>query len=229
MKKRNIAVIVLVAALLAAGFALPEAVLALRDRRLEERQERVAVDTTPVGALAAALTREDKLGLAGAQGTTEFVPLSTGAHMTQRAAQRAAEKEMETIAKALRIPGEWTCQEAYPMLAVGTDGRSFVVWRSYITADGVTGELTLDDDTESVLSYALYGEEESKLDPTPEEAVTETELFDLALTALEPLGLLPYAAEPDGTGGLVLVEGSDLTVRITVTAGNWPMLRVNCG
>ena len=229
MKKRNIAVIFLVVLLLAAGFALPEVVLALRDRSLEERKDRVAVDTTPVGALAAALTWEDKLGLVGAQGTTEFVPLSTGAHMTQREAQRAAEKGMEEIAGTLHIPGDWMCQEAYPMLAVGTDGRSFVVWRSYLIADGVTGELTLDDDTESVLSYALYGEEESKLDPTPEEALDETALSDLAMTALDLLGVQPRAVEPDGGGVLVLVKGSNLTVRITVTAGNWPMLRVNCG
>ena len=228
MKKRNIAVIVLVAVLLAVGFALPDLALALRDASLEGRDRRVAVDTTPVGALAAALTAEDKVRLAGHPETVEFVPLSTGARMTEPEARRTIEAMMEKLSSALLYPRTWTCQEIDPLLAVGSDGRSFVVWRAYLTADAVTGELTLDDETERALSFAFYGEKENKMEPAEDQEPDGDAFFDLALRLLEPMGLVPYAAAPDLNGGEVLTREGDLSVRITVTTGNWPTLRVNC-
>lgn len=231
MKKRNIAVIALVVVLLAAGFALPELVLGLRDAALEERRERVAVDTTPVGALAASLTWEEKLRMAGEVGATDLIPLNTGVHLTERAASRAAEGTMGDIAGLLHIPREWSCGEITPLLAVGSDGRSFVLWTAYLTAgeltpDELIGDLMLDDETGEVLSFAIYGDGDGT-DPTRE--LDTVSLFDLAMTVLEPLGITPEGVDPDPHGGLVVAEGGNLTVRISVSDGNQPMLRVNAG
>lgn len=225
MKKRNIAVIALVVVLLAAGFALPELVLALRDAALEERDDHVPVDTTPVGALAASLSRADKLRLAGETGTTEYYPLSAGVHLTEAEARRAAEKLMENVSRTLFFFTDWSCREIYPQLAVGSDDRSYVLWTAFLASDDASGELFLDDETGELLSYAIYGAE---MEPVPEPEVDEVALFDLAMTVLEPFGLTPTEVYPGGDGGLVLTEGGNLTVRITVYGGFQPMLRVNC-
>lgn len=234
MKKRNIAVIALVVVLLAAGFALPELVLALRDAALEERDDQVPVDTTPMGALAASLTGEEKLRLVGEQGYTDFIPLNAGVNLTELEAKRAAEKLMGDITEIIFFYPEWSCQEIYPRLAVGSDGRSFVLWRAILACDMANGELILDDETGKALGFALYGDEENGMepgmaqDPVPDVEMDDATLFELAMTVLRPFDIDPYGVYPEVNGGLVLAENGKLTVRITVYNGNWPRIRVNC-
>lgn len=149
MKKRNLLIFALAGVLLAVSFVLPGAVLALRDSAIESGAETVTMDEAEL-SLVFSLTAEEKLRLAG-DNTVTVIPLDDGVVMDRQSAEHAAVR----TANELGPDADWVCGEPSPRLAVGSDGRSLVLWDAVLTSEAGTVRVRLDDETGDLLGFTI--------------------------------------------------------------------------
>lgn len=242
MKKRNLIFFLLAGAVLAVSFALPGAVLAMRDAAIESGSQVVTMDEAELSLLSP-LTPEEKLKLAG-DASAVSIPLEDGVVMDRPSVEHAAMK----AARELEPHADWTCEEPEPYMAVGGDGSSIVLWRAVLTTSSRTLRLLLDDETGAILGLGLSEspaqKDQTLTSPSREDPAgsigeplpSDDALYDelrsdqiayLAAYLLEPLGLEPERLTRDASGILIRVTESDLTLRLTVSGGDGLDIRLN--
>lgn len=227
MKSRNIVIFALAGVLLIVSFLLPGAVLAIRDSAVESRAEYVTMDEVEL-SLVSSLTAEEKLKIAGDSAATS-ISLDSGVEMDR---DEAAEAAMVTMG----FDSDWYVREISPMLLVGEDGRSFVLWQADLSSYYASATLLLDDETRALLGFSLLSEEGADKAPPVSyyvyadiDAPDPEDYIELSEFVLDPAGLVPETVMRSDSGAVVTVEGSDLIIRITLTGENGSAIRLNMG
>lgn len=244
-KKRKAIAFALTGLLLAVSFALPEAVMAFRDAAIESAEDSVTIDEVEL-SLISSLTPVEKLRIAG-DTATATIPLDSGVNLSEMTLPDAAAKTGWAFPDS---SDPMTFDGAEPRLAVGNDGKSFVLWDVLVSSGDQSACLLLDDETGALLGYTLqgsvYDQEASKApqkqtagevpaseaaaeaDSGPLQEFAAEDYMELSRIVLDPVGLQPDAVLYSASGVLVSVEESDLTIRITVT-GDGSNIRLNMG
>lgn len=217
MKKRNLLIFALSGALLAVSFVLPGAVLALRDSAIESRAETVTMDEAEL-SLVYSLTAEEKLRLAG-DSAAAIIPLEDGVVMDRQSVEHAA---MRT-ANELGPDADWVCGEPAPRLAVGSDGRSLVLWETVLTSDAGTVRLRLDDETGVLLGFTIRsGAVLSDPAPAPTEPPLEESSGESWLFAGEDAILDTYVYSDVLIGSITPEEYLTISEAVLAPAGLTP-------
>ena len=145
----------------AAGFLLPGTVLSLRDAAVSKRVETVDVEEVEL-KLVSELSDAEKLKLVGTE-TAARVPLKSGRELD---GETAAKNVSKYIAEMGNGSAGYDVSETEPVLYVGFDGSSIVVWEVALEDSYSKIRALVDDETGHLLGYRLacypygYGEAE---------------------------------------------------------------------
>lgn len=223
MKKKNMVVFALSGLLLAVSFALPGAVLAIRDSAIESKVEYVTMDEVELSLLSS-LSSEEKLRLAGDRSAAS-ISLDTGVRMDKAQAEAAALEGAHDM-----VPyADWSSEEVSPYLTVGADGKSLVLWEALMTYQNSTLRLRLDDETGAILGLALSEMTHTEFAQADKDAAGMPSWERMWELILKSLGLETESVLYDASGMLVMVAGSDLAIRITVSGENGTDIWLNMG